>query len=61
METVNEIRELVENLKCLVTTNFSRDTVVREVSEYILINYRNTTSYDRQVILENILELIYNN
>jgi hypothetical protein len=61
METVSEIRELVENMKCMVATNHSRDAVVREVAEYILISHPNTTSYERQQILENTLELIYNN
>jgi hypothetical protein len=56
----NHTDELVENMKCLVNCNYSRDTVVREVSEFIFANTYRTTSFERQEILENILELIYN-
>ena len=61
MEIGNEIRELVENLNCLVACNYSRDAVVREIAEFVFLHYPNTTSFDRQEILENILELIYTN
>ena len=59
--TKTELNDAINGFKAFVKCGGSRDQVVREISEYIYTKCEWKTNYDRSVLLEQIIELVYNN
>lgn len=56
-----EVNDAIDVFKAFIKCGGSRDQVVREISEYIYTQCSWQTNYDRSVILEELIELVYNN
>lgn len=56
-----QVNDAIDGFKAFVKCGGSRDQVVREISEYIYTQCTWKTNYDRSVILEELIELVYNN
>lgn len=52
--------DAIDGFKAFVQCGGSRDQVVREIAEYIYFNCTWKTNYDRSELLEQLIELVYN-
>ena len=57
----DNVNDTIDGFKAFIKCGGSRDQVVREISEYIYTQCSWKTNYDRSVILEELIELVYNN
>ena len=52
--------DAIDGFKAFVLCGGSRDQVVREMAEYIFTQCDWNTNYERSVLLEQLIELVYN-
>lgn len=53
--------DAIDGFKAFVLTGGSRDQVVREISEYIYTQCSWQSNYERSLLLDSILYLVYEN
>lgn len=52
--------DAIDGFKAFILCGGSRDQVVREMSEYIYTQCEWETNYERSVLLDKLIELVYN-
>jgi len=53
--------DAIDGFKAFVLSGGSRDQIVREISEYIYTQCSWQSNYERSLLLESILHLVYEN
>jgi hypothetical protein len=55
----DQVNDAIDGFKAFVKCGGSRDQIVREISEYIYTQCSWNSNYERSIILEEIIKLVY--